>query len=343
MALANTGLSVQTIYCTKEKLDAHAATPGSIYYTTDTYSIYVDKQDGVRICYDSVICVADDAALESLAEAYTPSTEKLYFVESTKHIHIWNGADFVVVSVPPTEVLENISTSYGVEVVSELPETGETNKIYIVPATDALDGITKNVYFYTGTGFVNTTPSKTAVKTVSDEGLVAVLQAVDTKLAAIKLDFTNATGSTTLASIEQTLSSYYTKAEVYNRDEVDMLIAAGVDTASEEDKTSISIVSSKGVVESGAISLAADVKTYEITLDTLKIITINADLLGVTGNTSIDFQLVLSGLKTFSPVFGTAITWISDEITTEKDNALITLKSIDNGSTWLAKVEGYWD
>ena len=323
MALANTGLSVQTIYCTKEKLDAHAATPGSIYYTTYTYSIYVDKQDGVRICYDSVICVADDAALESLAEAYTPSTEKLYFVESTNHIHIWTGADFVV--------------------VSELPETGETNKIYIVPATDALDGITKNVYFYTGAGFVNTTPSKTAVKTVSDEGLVAVLQAVDTKLAAIKLDFTNATGSTTLASIEQTLSSYYTKAEVYNRDEVDMLIAAGVDTASEEDRTSISIVSFNGVVESGAISLAAVVKTYEITLDTLKIITINADLLGVTGNTSIDFQLVLSGLKTFSPVFGTAITWISDEITTEKDNALITLKSIDNGSTWLAKVEGYWD
>ena len=75
----------------------------------------------------------------------------------------------------------------------------------------------------------------------------------------------------------------------------------------------------------------------------MKIITINTDLLGVAGNTSIDFQLVLKGLKTFSPVFGTELVWISDEVSTEKDNALITLKSIDNGSTWLAKVEGYWD
>lgn len=209
-----TSLSIQTFYCTQENLTKRAVTPGAIYYTTDTHSLYIDSADSKRFLYDSVICVDNVEGLNALKSAYTPSNRKLYYVKANKNLYIFNGTSFVSITAPADDIMNNIEAQYGVEIVSSLPATGKTDKIYLVPATDALDGITKDVYAYSGSAFVKLNPSKTAVKNVADAELISALTEIDTKLAAIKLDFTNATGSTTLAGIEETLSSYYNKAEV---------------------------------------------------------------------------------------------------------------------------------
>lgn len=211
-AATRTNLSIQTVYCTSAKLAQHEVTNGSIYYTTDTHQVSVDV-DNKRFEFDSVICVADLTALNKLTEAYTPSTEKLYYVKNTKNIYVYNGSQFVVVSAPAQDILDTVATKYGVEFVATLPATGVKDKIYITAATDPIGNLTKDVYVYNN-GFIKVTPEASGVKKISDDGLIDVLTAIDAKLAAIKLDFTTSTGSTTIASIEQTLSSYYNKAQV---------------------------------------------------------------------------------------------------------------------------------
>lgn len=207
-------LSIQTFYCTQAKLDARAVNPGALYYTTDTQSLYLDSADSKRLLFDSVICVADNTELEGLKDAYTPSTEKLYYVKADKTLHIYNGTSFVSISAPVDDIMNSVAEKYGVAFVNSLPAKGVANKLYIVPATDALDGVTKDVYAYNGTAFVKLTVSKAAVQLVADATMINALSDIDTKLAAIKLDFTNATGSTTVSSVEETLSSYYKKSEV---------------------------------------------------------------------------------------------------------------------------------
>lgn len=245
------------VYCTKDKLNAHAKdlTPGCIYYTTDTKQLFCDiaYDDGYkghstagtantkRVCFDSLMCFNTYADLV----AYTTndlSSEKLYYVRGTSTNYseagIYHYSDGKLNLVIKNSSNQNSPALYQLVTALNTADAKEANinKVFLLhDTTNPFETAPYTAHLVVkndnGTyGYVRLVPTRDEIEDHINSSITDSLTQLNEVLDTIQLELearvNDSDGGFKDTGISKVIQGYMKKGTAYLKKETDTLLEA---------------------------------------------------------------------------------------------------------------------